>query len=402
MKYLRIKKYRLLLSFFIIVFIAFGLVGGCDGGRGGGDDPFASADLVRGGLLYDRWWVVTGALEPEGTNPTYPSDKNAEVSEPPRSGSQTYRCKECHGWDYLGAEGAYAKPNSHYTGIEGVLEVSEGVAQMRTSDHSPEEIFMILANGIPGEMLPWIDFMSEEDLWDLTKFLKEGLIDLRNYIDYSSPGKNVISVPVDLGNGGDIFVEVCLICHGPDGEGTEEFDTEGVSLHEIAIENPQEWVHKARIGQPGTLMPSLVALGYSTQDVIDLLAYAQEVLPNPPVIEEGCCVIAEADCLDGITQTQCDGFGGSLEVGAICSEIEICGGGPISDGEQLYFSAENQCSVCHGDDAMGSVLAPGSIIGATSEQIEAAIMGGSPLMAFLDFLTPEEIDALAEYLQSLE
>ena len=38
-----------------------------------------------------------------------------------RSGDDTWRCKECHGWDYKGKAGAYAS-GKHFTGIKGVLD----------------------------------------------------------------------------------------------------------------------------------------------------------------------------------------------------------------------------------------------------------------------------------------
>ena len=45
----------------------------------------------------------------------------------------------------------------------------------------------------------------------------------------------------------------------------------------IAIDNPSEFVHKVRFGQPGTGMPVGYDAGLSLQDVIDLLAYAQSI-----------------------------------------------------------------------------------------------------------------------------
>src|SRR3989337_3912724 len=121
------------LCIFSILAVALGNIGGCNG-DGGGGTPFKSADPVRGGLLYDLWWAVNGADVPTDTNPTYPVETNAEVNPPGRMGSQTWRCKECHGWDYLGNEGLYAFPNSHWTDIEGVLH----------EEHSPEELFDLI------------------------------------------------------------------------------------------------------------------------------------------------------------------------------------------------------------------------------------------------------------------
>jgi thiosulfate dehydrogenase len=43
----------------------------------------------------------------------------------------------------------------------------------------------------------------------------------------------------------------------------------------LANGNPWEVLHKIRFGNPGTPMPSAVANGWSIQDVVDVLGYAQ-------------------------------------------------------------------------------------------------------------------------------
>ena len=67
-------------------------------------------DPIRGGLLYDKWWKPVGADAPEDDHPLWATQSTNE-----RSGGDTWRCKECHGWDYQGADGAYGD-GSHFTG----------------------------------------------------------------------------------------------------------------------------------------------------------------------------------------------------------------------------------------------------------------------------------------------
>jgi thiosulfate dehydrogenase len=50
----------------------------------------------------------------------------------------------------------------------------------------------------------------------------------------------------------------------------------------IAIDNPWEFIHKVRAGQPGTAMPSSIVLGWSLQDVIDVLTFAQSLPTEAP------------------------------------------------------------------------------------------------------------------------
>ena len=67
-----------------------------------------------GGRLYDNWAGTLGFDAPEGTHPAYPAAGS-------QSGPDTWRCKECHGWDYKGADGKYGG-GSHFSGIVGLRD----------------------------------------------------------------------------------------------------------------------------------------------------------------------------------------------------------------------------------------------------------------------------------------
>ena len=76
--------------------------------------------IARGGLLYDTWWkVVPGAKEPKDNQPLWASQTTNK-----RKGSVSWRCKECHGWDYTGKDGAYGS-GSHKTGFAGVWNAAQ-------------------------------------------------------------------------------------------------------------------------------------------------------------------------------------------------------------------------------------------------------------------------------------
>ncbi len=83
--------------------------------EGHAHDPTNIWAIARGGQLYDKWWAVIEAEPPKETHPAYPAAGK-------KKGASTWRCKECHGWDYKGKDGAYAK-GSHATGIEVVRGV---------------------------------------------------------------------------------------------------------------------------------------------------------------------------------------------------------------------------------------------------------------------------------------
>ena len=224
-------------------------------------------DAIRGGLLYDDWVKALGVDAPEGDQPLW-----ATQTTNARSGKDTWRCKECHGWDYLGVDGAYGG-GSHMTGFVGVSQVAGMDAN---------EILAMLQ----GSTNPDHDFsayMDEQALIDQALFLSEYQFDSASFID----GEKMV-IGGDLANGQAVYEENCIDCHGPEGLGLNFADDGGPEYYgTIAIDNPWEFVHKARFGQPGAdKMPALVDVGLSDAEYVDLLAYSQS-LPTASLVSEG-------------------------------------------------------------------------------------------------------------------
>ncbi len=227
-----------------------------------------SGDPIHGGLLYDNWSKALGVDAPADNQPLW-----ATQTTNTRTGNDTWRCKECHGWDYLGVDGRYGS-GSHMTGFVGVLQVA---------GTDPNEILAVLK----GSTNPAHDFsavMDDQALTDLALFLSEDMLDSAAFIDADK-----MAVGGNLDNGKTVFEQNCVACHGADGR-TIFFGDESAPEYvgTIALDNPWEFVHKARFGQPGTTgMPALVGLGLSDQDYLDLLAYAQTLPTVSPAVSEG-------------------------------------------------------------------------------------------------------------------
>jgi len=227
-------------------------------------EPAVGGSIARGGRLYDMWWVEAGLEDPVGDMPVWGrQDTNT------RSGGDTWRCKECHGWDYKGAEGAYGS-GSHITGFPGVYDarlksVADLLAQL-TGSVDAEHDFSVL---------------SEADLNDLISFMKDGLVDLSPFID----AETKTPIGGDAGHGQELYTSTCALCHGEDGL-TLNFGSaeEPEYVGTIALDNPWEFVHKIRNGQPGSEppMPAAIETGWSLQDIIDLLAFAQSLPTESP------------------------------------------------------------------------------------------------------------------------
>jgi len=151
----------------------------------------------------------------------------------------SWRCKECHGWDYKGADGAYSK-GSHFTGIKGVMGAS-GLA--------PEKLHEIIMNKTHAYTE---DMISHSAMEKLALFLSAGLIDMDCYID-----RETKVVRGNVQRGAAFFQTICAVCHGFDGKAMNFKDEEHPEyVGTVANENPWETLHKIRFGQPGGWSPS--------------------------------------------------------------------------------------------------------------------------------------------------
>jgi thiosulfate dehydrogenase len=202
------------------------------------------SSYMRGGKLYDKWYKVIGVDAPKASHPLYPSDK--KYADKPKS---NWRCKECHGWDYMGKDGAYAS-GKHSTGIM-------GVAGMKGAD--PAKVVAVLKGAEHG----YGDKLSDEDVMDLANFITQGQTDMDQYIDRASK----MAKGGDAARGAAYYNTVCANCHAVDGTKPKDM---GKSLGS-QMGNPWEVMHKIVNGQPDEKMPALRAFGM--QPVLDIMAH---------------------------------------------------------------------------------------------------------------------------------
>jgi mono/diheme cytochrome c family protein len=229
---------------------------------------YEKASLTRGARLYDNW-MKEKRVTPQGPNPGYALTPGKVTNV-----ASTWRCNECHGWDYRGATGVYGS-GSHYTGVVGVLHAKEDEA---------DELFEVIKNGIEGKaMTSFVEQQhADADVWDLVKFIKEGTLDLSALID--SSGK---PVGADVAVGKTLFEQglpgtdpgaTCAACHGTDGKRVN-FHTAPQSpefLGTVAQGNPWQFQHYVRFGYAGgPVMPAFNERGWTMQNVLDVLAYVQ-------------------------------------------------------------------------------------------------------------------------------
>lgn len=205
--------------------------------------------IRRGGRIYGDWAGELGGELPKATHPSYPAAGK-------KSGPDTWRCKECHGWDYKGKDGAYGS-GSHFTGIAGIQH-ARGMLPTAL-----DEILRDKTHRYNDEMIP------DGEVENLAYFISWGQINMDSIIDPKSK-----AVGGDVGHGAEIFQTVCSVCHGLDGKlinfGDEK---EPEFIGTIGEENPWEMLHNVRFGHSGSPMVGLIA--FSVQDQADVVAYTQ-------------------------------------------------------------------------------------------------------------------------------
>ncbi len=222
---------------------------------GGPDDPSKTWMLASGGRLYDKWYAAMGKKGPTTNHPSWPED-NTNVK-----GADTWRCKSCHGWDYLGRDGQY-RSGSNATGIRGVqrarnMLVESIVAILENKTHQFTD------NLIPGHAKQ-----------RLALFISQGQHTVGPLFLPTGKPKG------DVNNGRTMFQSVCAACHGFNGKARKlglsadpAFTGDPMYVGTKANSGPVEVLHKIRNGHPGAVMVSLRAL--PMQSAVDLLAYAQ-------------------------------------------------------------------------------------------------------------------------------
>ena len=217
-----------------------------------------NGDPISGGRIYDNWMRALDLKSPEFNQPLW-----AEQSSNPRIGDITWRCKECHGWDYKGAEGAFSSNSFRYTGFPSLSGVIG----------SSQEDVAAWLDGTNNSNHNFVEVTNYNAMNDVTAFLLTMQIDAALFIDYNSG-----LALGNEGNGHSIYLDNCAACHGDLGREIN-FSAGGKPLFigDIAVVDPWRALHKIRFGTAKGNMPSAENNGLSLGEISDVLAYAQSL-----------------------------------------------------------------------------------------------------------------------------
>jgi thiosulfate dehydrogenase len=246
-------RYQVWLPFIVILFGLMLLIVSHAQAQGNGTQK----EIIQGAILYDKWYAALGVNAPPGNMPIW-----GRQTTNTRSGPDTWRCVECHGWDYRGSNGEYGS-GSHYTGFPDIMTLASNLSEADIVNH------------LKGANDPAHDFsryLDAPSMADLAKFLKYGTIDDSLYIDPVS----LRVIGGDVAHGQTLFQNTCSKCHGEDGTSII-FRGEGIdeALGDVAVRDPWRFLHRTRFGVAGTEMPVGASLGWSPADGRDVLAYVR-------------------------------------------------------------------------------------------------------------------------------
>lgn len=221
-------------------------------------------DPISGARIYDNWILALDLVPPEGDHPLWDrQDSNT------RRGVVTWRCAECHGWDYKGVNGAYGPYSNHYTGFTGLGDAvgasQEEVLTWLDGTVNPEHNFLYYTNATA--------------LNDVAAFLRTRQIDTALLIDPDTG-----AAFGDRRVGRNIFVDACAACHGDDGDRINFGSAQNpLYLGDMAVADPWQTLHKIRFGSATSdRMPAYEDEDWSLNMMGNVLAYMQTLPRGNP------------------------------------------------------------------------------------------------------------------------
>ena len=317
-------------------------------------DPqgYLDASGITGGKLYDKFWATE-----TGWNQADPNLAAYNAS------ADFFRCKQCHGWDRLGGNGAYISraPKTTRPNVSSLNLVT--IAASKT----PQELFDAIkrstgrrgvaadlstydpaTNATIGDQMPDLSaIFTDSQIWDLVKFLKVDAVDTSTLYDSQTTGTyptgsieySNIGKGGDAANGDAIFASKCASCHGDDGRAFL-VDGDEFTIGSFVRSKPNEAQQKIKFGQLGSAMGSLVADDGDLSDLYkaltDTTKYPDPAPPDPQGYLDA----------SGITGGQLYDKFWATETGWSQSDPNLAAYNASSD----FF----RCKQCHGWDRIGS------------------------------------------------
>ena len=222
-----------------------------------------AGDPYKGGLIWNNWTdaVAGGSGYPEG----YDTGKKDFL-----------RCKACHGWDGMGANGGYVRRSAK----DSRPNPTDGTdLSAKFGSVTPEEVlysekgrkFSDYSKAMPA--FSQTGGLTEQQVMDVVAFLNKGpKIGEFATMDTSSKPVSYTFKNSDVKAGESLYAANCASCHDADGNGSD------MSLKEYFSQDGKysEGFHKAVYGAGGKSEMTREASGnLSGQQAADIMAYIQ-------------------------------------------------------------------------------------------------------------------------------
>lgn len=281
------KYYSLLLIFLLAV-----LISACKETINEVEKPtdYDKADGINGGIRYDKFW---------STEADYSKKGDTDILAKLNAKADFFRCKQCHGWDLVGTKGSYISrgPNANRPNISGVDLVT--LAKTKTAQElfdamkktaGRRDIGFDLAtydpstNATEGDKMPnYTQLLTDAEIWDVVKFLKNEALDLTQLYDLTLTGTYPTGRATfsNIGKDGDApvgktyYESKCASCHGADGT---QLQMESMTLGKFLRSKANESQHKIKFGQLGSAM---TAFKTGLQDMKNLYKAVSDTVAFP-------------------------------------------------------------------------------------------------------------------------
>ncbi|MFK5947606.1 MAG: c-type cytochrome, partial [Methylococcales bacterium] len=326
---------------------------------------YALADGVNGGRLYSKFWATESGFSLTNSNLQDQSELDAISGK-----SNFFRCKQCHGWDRLGRDGGYSnrgpktsRPNISPVNLAELVKVEtsaqifdaikngDGVRRDVTADLSIYDPAVDNAARVIGDQMPnFSQILTDDQIWDIVKYLKEEAYDTAQLYDitfddgvYPNKGRTFSNIgkdgDVDLGD--TIYNDKCGTCHGTQGT-SFLVDHAEFTIGAFNRAKPYEEQHKIKFGNLGTEMPAHPDL--SLDDAKNLLKALTDTVKYP----DTQTAFNSADGIKGgqlYSKFWAEETGFSLSNSNLNNQTELDG---ITSKSNFF-----RCKQCHGWDRLG-------------------------------------------------
>lgn len=212
-----------------------------------------AAAVARGGRLYSDWPRETGRAAPPGPHPAWQGAT-------PANAATTWRCRDCHGWDYAGRDGAASAVTRAPAGPLPIAATDD-----ETGGMTEDAVIATLTGATHG----YGNLLTRRDLEDLAAFVASGLFPMDWVIDPDNGQFRSAGVGY-----ADHYETLCASCHGTTGAAVRTMSP----LGRVVRENPWRSLHSVLNGHAGESMPPMRVFPADMASAI--LAYIQKHLPT--------------------------------------------------------------------------------------------------------------------------